>query len=84
MEKPKTKKKEKTFNDLDLKFQLQPEDDPDKIFAEEKEMIQELRKEFPNYSEYSDKYLVTFLCARRHKLEETKKLMTKFMEKRKS
>ncbi len=72
-----------TFNDLDPEFQLQPGDDPEKIFPAEFEMIKELRKDFPDFKEYSDKYLVIFLCSRRHDIEETKKVMKNYMENRK-
>jgi hypothetical protein len=72
-----------TFNDLDEKFQIHPGDDPEKIFPEELEMIETLRKEIPECKEMSDKYLVFFLCSRRHAMEEVKLKLKNFVEVRK-
>jgi hypothetical protein len=79
--KPKGKKV-KTFNDLDEKFQLQTSHDPEHIFEEEKEMLKELRKRLPNLN-FNDKFLLTFLFARRHNVHETEQLLKKFLKRRK-
>lgn len=73
-----------TFNQLDHRFQLQPHHDPNHIFPEEYEMIKELRTKRPALSKESDKFLVVFLCARRHNLAETLDLLDKYTSKRKS
>lgn len=80
-----SKKGEKpaTFNQLDEKFQLQPHHDPNHIFPEELEKIQELRKRRPELEKESDKFLCVFLLARRHALEETLQLLDTYMAKRK-
>jgi len=77
----KDKKPKKTFNQLDERFQLNPEHDPNHIFEEEYEMIKELRKN-PSFSSFDDKFLATFLCARRHKMDEVKELLTRHIQVR--
>jgi len=84
--KDKPEKQEKdfgTFNQLDPRFQLSPSDDPENIFPEEYDMIKEMRAQRPELERESDKFLVTFLCARRHDVGETIKLLDKYMKKRK-
>jgi len=72
------------FNDLDDKFQLKPTDDDEKIFEEEYQMIEILRKKYGDQiSSFSDKYLVWFLCSRRHNLDEIYPLIEKHLELKK-
>jgi hypothetical protein len=73
-----------TFNELDEKFQLNPEDDDEKIFEEEIQMITELRNHFGKELDcLNDKFLAWFLCARRHNLEQVIELLHSFLSKRK-
>jgi len=83
-EKSKDKDKVETFNQLDPKFQLTPDHDPDHIFPEEYEFIKTLRSKRPELSGESDKFLVVFLCARRHNIDDTLELLDKFCKKRKA
>jgi len=75
--------KVETFNQLDEKFQLQPHHDNNHIFPEELEMIEEMRKKRPEFEKESDKFLCTFLCARRHNVEQTLELLDNYIAKRK-
>jgi len=72
-----------TFNQLDPKYQLHPGQDPEHIFPEEYELIKILRAKRPALQRESDKFLVVFLCARRHVLDDTIELLDKFTSKRK-
>lgn len=76
-------KKPDTLNQLDEKFQLKEGDDPEKIFPEEYEMIKEIRQKRPHLEKESDKWIVTFLCARRHNMEDTLHLLDKYCAKKK-
>lgn len=77
---PKTsKKKNKTANKLDERFQITPDHDPEHIFDEERGMVQELRNEIEDLRFYSDKWIVYFLCARRHDMAATKELVNKYL-----
>jgi len=76
-------KKKKTFNRLDERFQLTDAHDPEHIFPEELEMCKELRRLRPELKKETDKFLVTFLCARRHKMDEVLVLLDKYLTKRK-
>eukprot|EP01122_Echinamoeba_exundans_P002782 TRINITY_DN1276_c0_g1_i1.p1 TRINITY_DN1276_c0_g1~~TRINITY_DN1276_c0_g1_i1.p1 ORF type:complete len:131 (-),score=27.29 TRINITY_DN1276_c0_g1_i1:311-676(-) len=71
-----------TFNDLDERFQIKPDMDPEYIFDEEKQMIAQLREKFADLKYYSDKMLCWFLCARRHIMDDVVKLVDKFLAKR--
>lgn len=71
-----------TLNKLDEKFQITEKHDPDHIFPEELEYIKQLREEFPDLQFYSDKWIVYFLCARRHDLDEVRELLGKFLKMR--
>jgi len=75
--------KDKTFNSLDPRFQTTDKHDPEHIFPEELEMCKELRKARPELEKESDKFLVFFLCARRHVMADTLALLDKFLTKRK-
>jgi hypothetical protein len=79
MENPKEKKKSKTFNRLDERFQLKPEHEPNHIFDEEKEMIKELRQN-PLFDSLDDKTLAVFLFARRHDIGAVKELLKKHVD----
>ena len=68
---------------MDIRFQLQPHHDPEHIFDEELEMVKILRERIPALEEWSDKFIVCFLCARRHDIEETVKLFEKHLSKAK-
>jgi len=70
--------KPKTDNELHERFQWTKELDPDHIFEEEKEMIKELREKIPQLEKESDKFVATFLFARRHDVKEAASLLTKF------
>jgi len=59
---------------------LNEDHDPDHIFPEELEMIAELRKRMPVLQFYSDKFLVYFLCARRHDIDEVETLLQRYIE----
>jgi len=72
----------KTENDLDQRFQWQEGLDPDHIFTEELAMIKEMRLRIPQLEKETDKFVATFLFARRHNLEETAELLTKFYKKK--
>ena len=56
----------KTLNDLAEKFQWHEGLDPDHIFDEEREMIKFLRTKVPELEQEDDKFVATFLFARRH------------------
>lgn len=75
--------KKETFNQLDEKFQVLDHHDPEIIFPEELEMIKELRTQRPELEKESDKFLCVFLCARRHNVPDTIKLLDKYTKKRK-
>jgi hypothetical protein len=75
--------KKETFNQLDEKFQVLDHHDPEIIFPEEYEMIKELRAQRPELEKESDKFLCVFLCARRHIIPDTLKLLDKYTKKRK-
>jgi hypothetical protein len=75
--------KKETFNQLDEKFQVLDHHDPEIIFPEEYEMIKEIRTQRPELEKESDKFIVVFLCARRHNVPDTIKLLDKFVKKRK-
>ncbi len=69
-----------TFNDLEVRFQLKPEHDENYIFPEELDMIKEIRvqlqEEFRDeLSSASDKFMLTFLLARRHNMKESVELL---------
>jgi len=72
----------KTENDLDERFQWKEGMDPDHIFEEEYEMIKELRKTFPQLQQETDKFVATFLFARRHHMKDVVSLMKKFYHKK--
>jgi len=72
----------KTDNDLDERFQWREELDPDHIFDEEKAMIKELRGKIPQLEKETDKFVATFLFARRHDVKESASLLTKFYKKK--
>jgi hypothetical protein len=58
--------------------------DPEHIFPEEYEMIAELRRRVPELDHYfSDKFVVFFLCARRHNMDDTEELLKRYFSKRK-
>jgi len=74
--------KSKTFNRLAERFQWRPELDDNHIFPEEYSMIAQLRKEFgSDVQDWSDKYLLYFIFARRHDMELTKELLQKHLAK---
>ena len=75
-------RKQKTFNRLDHRFQLTDEHDDEHIFPEEYEMIKQLREKYPVLKEFSDKKIVCFLCARRHKMSEVEILVQRHLKKR--
>lgn len=79
----KKDEEKETFNQLDERFQVLDHHDPEIIFPEEQEMCKELRTQRPELEKESDKFLVVFLCARRHSIEDTLKLLDKYMKKRK-
>mmetsp|Transcript_4702 Transcript_4702/g.6560 ORF Transcript_4702/g.6560 Transcript_4702/m.6560 type:complete len:293 (+) Transcript_4702:72-950(+) len=82
---PKTEpveRKAKTFNRLDHRFQLTDEHDDDHIFPEEYEMIKQLRDKFSALKDWSDKKIVCFLCARRHKMAEVVVLISRHLKKK--
>lgn len=69
-----------TFNDLDKRFQLSPEHDPNHVFPEEMEMVRQMRDELSKdfraeIEAATDKFLLTFLFARRHKVKESVELL---------
>jgi len=72
----------KTENDLAERFQWTEELDPDHIFDEEKELISKLRQEIPQLVDENDKFVATFLFARRHNFTETSILLKEFYKKR--
>lgn len=73
---------QKTENDLDPRFQWNETLDPDHIFTEELTMVKELRGRVPQLEKESDKFIACFLFARRHNIEETVDLLTKFYKKK--
>jgi len=75
-------KRKKTENDLDERFQWVEGLDPDHIFDDEKEMIAQLREAIPQLVDESDKFVATFLFARRHDLKETITLLKEFYKKK--
>jgi len=75
--------KKETFNQLDEKFQVLDHHDPEIIFPEEHEMIKEMRTQRPELEKESEKFLTVFLCARRHNVSDTIKLLDKYTKKRK-
>lgn len=77
-----TKTKTKTENDLDERFQWHKGLDPDHIFEGEMEMIKKLRERIPQLEHETDKFIAVFLFARRHDMEETTRLLTKFYKKK--
>jgi len=74
--------KPKFENELDERFQWHEGLDPNHIFDEEKEMIQVLRAKFPDLEHEDDKFVATFLFARRHDMKEVEALLTKFFKKK--
>jgi hypothetical protein len=78
----KSKKKNKTANKLDERFQLTDKHDREHIFPEELEMVKQLRSEIPDLRFYSDKWIVYFLCARRHEITAVKELLVKYLKMR--
>lgn len=81
--KEKEEAKKETFNQLDERFQVLDHHDPEIIFPDEYQMIKELREQRPELEKETDKFLVVFLCARRHNVPDTIKLLDKFIKKRK-
>lgn len=77
--KPK-EKKEKTFNDLDPDFQWNETLDPDHIFDQERELINQVKKELPELADEQDKFILVFLIARRHDVPATVSLLKKFIK----
>jgi len=67
-------KKQKTFNRLDVRFQLTPDHSEDYIFDEEKEMVLAMREENPEFDLLEDKFLLACLFARRHNIQLAKEL----------
>lgn len=45
-------------------------------------MIEELRQRVPDLQWYPEKYIVVFLCARRHNLDDAEVLVKKFLDKK--
>jgi hypothetical protein len=82
-EKGEKGERSETFNQLDERFQLQPHHDPNHIFPEELELIKELRRRRPELEKESDKFLCTFLFARRHDVDQTLELLDNYIAKRK-
>jgi len=76
------KSKTKFENELDERFQWHEGLDPDHIFDEEKEMIQILRSKVPDLEAEDDKFVATFLFARRHDMKDVEALLTKFFKKK--
>lgn len=74
---------QETFNQLDARFQVLDHHDPEIIFPDELEMIKDMRAQRPELEKESDKFLTVFLCARRHNVPDTIKLLDKYMKKRK-
>jgi len=74
--------KSKTDNDLEERFQWHEGLDPDHIFDEEREMIKELRKNIPQLQHETDKFIATFLFARRHNMKDVGALLKKFYHKK--
>jgi len=72
-----------TFNDLDERFQLTSEHDPEHVFPEEMHMVEEIRRRRPELNNESDKFILTFLFARRHNVEDALILLDSFVKKRK-
>ncbi|PRP78691.1 putative phosphatidylinositol transfer protein SEC14 [Planoprotostelium fungivorum] len=68
-------KEAKPFNRLAVEFQWTPELDEDHIFPKERELITQLRQDYPHISEWTDRLVLYFIFARRHDLEQIKKLM---------
>jgi hypothetical protein len=79
--KQEEKARRKTFNRLDIKFQVDETLDPNHVFEEEKQMLQTL-KEDKRFAQLDDKVLLCFLFARRHSLKETKALLTNHLDVR--
>jgi len=78
------KKKAKTFNRLDEKFQWNSSLDDNHIFPEETEMVHQLRKEFGDeIGNWKDKTVLFFLLARRHNMTATRELIRKHIDKAK-
>jgi len=76
------KEETKTFNDLAERFQWTEALDPDHIFAEEKEMIKELREGIPELEKETDKFVAVFLFSRRHELKDVKELLQAYYKKK--
>jgi len=74
--------KTKFENELDERFQWHEGLDPDHIFDEEKEMIQVLRSKIPDLEAEDDKFVATFLFARRHDMKDIESLLLKFFKKK--
>jgi hypothetical protein len=47
------------------------------------DLVSQLRERVPELAYYSDKFVVFFLCARRHHLGETQSLIERYLAKRK-
>lgn len=74
---------QKTFNDLAEKFQLTPEDDDETVFDEELELVAQLRAHYGSRIDVlSDRYLIWFLCARRHNMEQVIELLDNHLARR--
>jgi len=74
--------KTKFENELDERFQWHEGLDPDHIFDEEKEMIHVLRSKIPDLESEDEKFVATFLFARRHDIKEIEALLIKFFKKK--
>eukprot|EP01130_Rhizamoeba_saxonica_P005984 TRINITY_DN2371_c0_g1_i1.p1 TRINITY_DN2371_c0_g1~~TRINITY_DN2371_c0_g1_i1.p1 ORF type:complete len:298 (+),score=92.84 TRINITY_DN2371_c0_g1_i1:137-1030(+) len=73
----------KTMNGLDPRFNLSEGDDPNHIFDEEYELIAEVKENLPEIQDYTDRFVLAFLFARKHNVKRTIKLIKEhiaFME----
>eukprot|EP01130_Rhizamoeba_saxonica_P019135 TRINITY_DN980_c2_g2_i2.p1 TRINITY_DN980_c2_g2~~TRINITY_DN980_c2_g2_i2.p1 ORF type:complete len:291 (-),score=65.19 TRINITY_DN980_c2_g2_i2:42-914(-) len=68
-------------NGLDEQFQLGPDHDPNHIFDQEYELIEEVRsKMHPRLDGYTDRFIVVFLFARKHNVKRTIKLLNTHLD----
>jgi len=66
-----------TFNGLDPKFQVTTEHDPDHIFPEELDLVEQVRNQVPGAANWPIRYILIFLFARRHSVPHSVNLLTK-------
>jgi len=69
-------------NGLDLRFQWKEGLDPEYIFDEEREMIQNLRARVPQLAYETDKFVAVFLFSRHHDIVATGAVLQTFYEKK--